>query len=162
MKRFRTVQTVPGWYFEFAANYLMVAFLEAHHPEDAAAWRAFLAEIAGVPTPRFTHLADWYGAALWAATPDSTPYVLSDEGGLNQSWYQGVTGLAAAHVHSRSGLALIPHIRRMVSGEEAPKTQSIVEELEAMAPGLIELLERLGAGYLDAREPRNPESGRGR
>ena len=150
VERLQAIQRVPSWYWEFAANYLTTAFLEARHPDRAKAWHDHLREIAQVPRPKFTHLADWYGAEMRAAVRDSVPYILTVEGGRNQGWYQGVVGLAAEHVHRRGGLALIAHIRRMASGEKAPTTGEITQELEATAPGFIAVLDSLGAGHAAA------------
>jgi hypothetical protein len=152
-QRIANLQRIPGWYWEFAANYFATAFLESRHPADAVAWRAFFAEGTSGAPPRFTNLADWYGAAMRAMVNDSTPYVLTREGGANQSWYQGVTTLAAAHVYDRAGFELVDHVRRTMRGDATPATARIVEEIEAMAPGFKALLDRLGASYVDPAPP---------
>ncbi|MGH7566261.1 MAG: hypothetical protein ACREK2_05475 [Gemmatimonadota bacterium] len=149
MERFARIGQVPVWYWEMTANYFTTAFLEATHPDDARAWEDHLREISSIERPRFTHLGDWFGAVLLAVAPDSTPYVFSTEGGLNQGWYQGVVGLVAVHIHEQAGFQFLDHLREILTGTVAPSTQELVERLDSIAPGTIELLEELGAGYTD-------------
>jgi hypothetical protein len=148
-QRFATLRRVPGWYWEFAANYFATAFLETQYPADARAWRTFFTSMTAGDSPRFTNLAEWYGAAMQAMASDSTPYMLTREGGRNQSWFQGVTSIAAAHVYDESGFTFVDHVRRTVRGEEAPTNAELVEEIEALAPGFKARLDRLGASYVD-------------
>jgi len=100
--------------------------------------------ITEIAAPRYTHLGDWL-SLLQAVAPDSTPYVFSMKGGLNQGWYQGVVGLAAAHIHEHAGLTFVEHIRSVVSGNSAPSTYELVQQLESIAPGITDLLAGLGA-----------------
>jgi hypothetical protein len=152
-RQFATLRRVPGWYWEFAANYFATAFLETLYPDDASAWRAFFTSATNGDPPRFTNLAEWYGAVMQAMANDSTPYVLTREGGLNQSWFQGVTSLAADHVYDQVGFAFVDHVRRTVRGEAAPTSAQLVDEIEAVAPGFKARLDRLGASYVDAPPP---------
>ena len=152
-QRFVTLRRVPGWYWEFAANYFATAFLETRYPDDASAWRAFFMKATDGDPPRFTNLAEWYGAVMQAMDNDSTPYVLTREGGANQSWFQGVTSLAAAHVYDQAGFAFVDHVRRTVRGEAAPTSAQLVDEIEAVAPGFKARLDRLGASYVDSPPP---------
>lgn len=148
-QRFANIGQSPGWYHEFAANYFIIAYLDGRHPEASSDWRAFLRRDAASGPHRFTHLADWYGAAMQAMSADSTPYVLTREGGANQSWYQAVTGLAAAHVYHHQGLAFVDHVRRAISGEPVPATPQLVEEINSLAPGFKALLDSLGARHTE-------------
>ncbi len=153
LQRFDVLQRVPGWYWELAANYFATAFIETRYPDEASDWRAFFEKATSGDPPRFTNLAEWYGAVMQAMANDSTPYVLTREGGLNQSWFQGVTSLAAAHVYEQAGFAFVDHVRRTVSGEKALTSAQLVDEIEAVAPGFKERLDRLGATYVHAPPP---------
>lgn len=147
MVRLRNLGRVPAWYFEMAASYFATAFLEANHPEGAAAWLDHLKELTAIDRPRFTHLGDWFGRVMTATAPDSTPYVFSSEGGLNQGWYQGVVGQVAAHIYRQTGLTFITQIRSLLALSTAPSTQELAERLDSIAPGVIDLLRDLGADW---------------
>ncbi len=147
MAQFRALRQVPAWYWEMVANYFATAFLRATQPDGARAWLQHLQEISDVPRPRFTALDDWFTRVMEATAPDSTPYRLSDEGGLNQGWYQGVVGQLAAHVHDRSGLEFMDHIRSTLADPSASTTENLVAQLESIAPGTTTLLTRLGAEW---------------
>lgn len=147
MERLRNLSRVPAWYYELAASYFATAFLEANHPEGAAAWLYHLKELTAIDRPRFTHFGDWFGRVMTATAPDSTPYVFSVEGGLNQGWYQGVVGQVAAHIYRQTGLNFITHIRALLALSPAPSTQELVERLDSIAPGVIDLLGNLGAHW---------------
>jgi hypothetical protein len=146
MQRLQNVGSIPLWYMEMAANYLTTAFVKARSLDDADAWHAHLQAITEIAAPRYTHLGDWM-SLLQAVAPDSTPYVFSVEGGLNQGWYQGVVGLAAAHIYEHAGLTFVEHIRSVVSGNAAPSTDELAQQLESIAPGITDLLASLGAKW---------------
>jgi hypothetical protein len=146
MARFRKLRQIPAWYWEMVSNYFATAFLAAVHPEGAAAWYAHLQEVTAIPRPRFTHLDDWFGRVMTAVTSDSARYVFTAEGGLNQGWYQGVTGQVAVHLYEKAGTAFLNHIRAIFEVSAAPTTAELVVQLDALAPGVTDLLRRLGAG----------------
>jgi len=150
MERLVRVGKVPAWYWEMAANYFTTVFLARVHPQDSSAWTEHLREITSINRPRFTHLGNWFGRVLQASAPDSTPYVFSTEGGLNQGWYQGVVGFLAIHMHGESGTELIGHIRATLSGASVSTTGQIVLQLDSIANGASELLTRLGASWADS------------
>lgn len=146
-ERYERIESIPQWYWEFAATCFATAFLEGARPAEAADWTRYQRALAAVPTPRFTHLDDWFGELMRAKAADGTPYFLSGDGGANFGWYQGVVGLLGAHVLGRAEKDFVAHLRRMVSGEAAPTTAEILAELESMAPGALALLDGLDAGY---------------
>ena len=147
-RRFARIQRVKPWYWELAANWFAEAFIAAKRPAAATGWRDYLEANAAIPPPRFTHLDDWLSfAANQPVAADSTPWVLTEEGGLNQSWYQGAVGLAAAHLYEHAGFGMLAHVRRMIGGEGPTTTPGIVAELEALAPGFSALLDRLGVDW---------------
>jgi hypothetical protein len=146
-QRYERIQSVPGWYWEFVANHLTTAFLDATRPAGAASWKAYLRATTAVPTPRYTHLDDWFGEFMRARAPDGTPLFLTPEASGNFGWYQGVTGLLAAHVSEDGRPALIAQTRRLVSGDTVLTTAALVDAIEAIAPGARALLDSLGAGY---------------
>ena len=145
--RFRALSQMPAWYWEMVASYFATAFLRETRPQGADAWLHHLREIANVPRPRFHSLDDWSSRVMEATTADSTPYRFSEEGGLNQGWYQGVVGQLAAHIHDRAGLALVHHVRSTLAAPSPPTTEELVTQLETIAPGSTMVLTRLGAEW---------------
>ena len=147
--RFERLAALPQWYWEYAATLFMMRFLTERHPEIAAAYNAYFQGLTPVAPPRFSDLDDWFDELMRARTPEETPYFLTQSGGENFAWYQGVTGQLVAHVlRSGRGDAALSHVRRMVSDKAAPVSSSaIISELEEIAPGARALLKHLGASY---------------
>lgn len=145
--RFRVLSQVPAWYWEMAASYFATAFLRETQPDGAEAWLHHLRDIANVPRPRFTALDDWFSRVMDAIAADSTPYRFSDEGAINQGWYQGVVGLLAAHIHDRAGLGLVSHLRSTLAAPSPPTTQELVTQIEEIAPGATVLLTQHGVEW---------------
>ncbi|HEX6307490.1 MAG TPA: alpha/beta hydrolase [Longimicrobiales bacterium] len=154
----RRVDRIPKWFWEYAANYFLTAFLEARHPASAATWKRYLEALSRPPAPRYSHLDDWFGEFMQARAADGSPYFLSTEGSGNFAWYQGVAGALGAHVLARGGDG-IAHIRRIMTGDDVPTTASLLEDLESIAPGTLALADRLGAGYRERDQPPAPMHG---
>jgi hypothetical protein len=143
--RVRWINGVPHWFWEYAANYFVTAFLQARHPNDGAAWVRSLESFAAPGARRFSHL-DELLELLGAREEDGPPYFLSSEGAPNHGWYQGVVGVLGAHVLAQRGDA-VGHIRRLLASDHVPTTPELLADLEAIAPGARALLDSLGAGY---------------
>lgn len=147
MARFQNLGRLPIWYGEMVATYFATAFLEARHPEGAAAWQSHLRKIASIDRPRFTHLDDWGTRVMRALAPDSTPYPFSAEGGRNMDWYQGVVGQVATHVYKHAGLGFISNLRSVLALPNGPNTPELVTQLDSLAPGVPRLLGEHGAQW---------------
>ncbi|HSJ62568.1 MAG TPA: alpha/beta fold hydrolase [Gemmatimonadaceae bacterium] len=149
-EQFDRLSAIPQWFWEYAATYFMTAFVSTSRPIESESWRRYLRALTDVSAPRYTHLDAWWGEFMRARASDGTPLFLSPESGGNFGWYQGVVGLLAEHVHARVGTGAAAHIRQVVSGGTSPTSRELVDQLEALAPGVRTLLDSLGAGY---REP---------
>jgi hypothetical protein len=140
--RLGRIYEVPVWYGELAANYFLTLFLRASHPEAASQWTQYLHALSASPQRKYTYLSDMV-KVYTDRVGDNTPYLQTPEGQGNLGWYQGVVGEIGEYLY-RADVDFVAHIRRMMSGSGPSETDDIVNELEALAPGLRRSMESFG------------------
>ena len=141
------LDSIPEWYWEFAASAFLTSYLRAQRPADATALVRYFQRLASGPAPQFVHLDAWFQAMMGHSTADGTPYLRTAEGRRNFGWYQGVVGLLGTYVPASREPALFRQIRLVGHGAHTPTTRELVEQLDTLAPGLIRRLEGAGAGW---------------
>jgi len=141
------LDSIPEWYWEFAATAFLTSYLRAERPTDAAVIERYFQILTSVARPRFVHLDAWFQTMMSHTTADGQPYLRSEPGRQNFGWYQGVVGLLGMHVPAAAEPALFRHIRLVGRRSHTPTTREIVQELDAVASGFIVRADSLGVAW---------------
>lgn len=143
-RRFARFDAIPGWYWEFAATYLGIAYLHSRYPESAVAFSKYLEGLTAVEIPRYRSLDAWFETMMTSTSDAGVPFVATPAGNLNFAWYQGVVGIIAEHVHSSRRLEYLSQLRLLTAGNAAWTTVDLIGDIERTSPGLVAKLNRLG------------------
>lgn len=145
--RFARFDAIPGWYWEFAATYLGIAYLRSRYPESAVVFAAYLDGLTAVGIPRYRALDAWFATMMTSRTDTGVPFVATSAGNLNFAWYQGVVGIIADHVYSARQLGYLNQLRSLTAGDAVRTTIELIEDIEGQSPGLVAKLDRLGVRW---------------
>lgn len=125
------------WFEEFVATYFAYAFLSSFDPRWLDFAREDWAGHVDAYAPRIRSL-DW---TFMRALPP-------DELAPTYGWYQNVLNLRAADVHAEHSLGFLRMLREElpVHAMDAWTTESLLEQLERLAPGFQEWADALQEG----------------
>ena len=64
------LDSIPEWYWEFAASAFLMSYLRAERPSDGVAMESYFQTLSSVARPQFVHLDAWFQTMMGHATAD--------------------------------------------------------------------------------------------